>query len=114
MVGPGLGINQVRRKGVYSTKKGSGDNLLLMKRQGKHDIHDRESDDLSGHDAFSPSKKRGKIDSITEDEIEVKSFLLWPHLINFRGHFQIQKYKPQRMQHSEEKKKKKRRSFLSH
>ncbi|AJT01899.1 AQG_2a_G0045020.mRNA.1.CDS.1 [Saccharomyces cerevisiae] len=72
MVGPGLGINQVRRKGVYSTKKGSGDNLLLMKRQGKHDIHDRESDDLSGHDAFSPSKKRGKIDSITEDEIEVK------------------------------------------
>lgn len=72
MVGPGVGMNQVRRKGVYSTKKGNGDNLLLMKRQGKHDIHDTESDELSSRETSLPLKKRGKVDNIIKNGTNVR------------------------------------------
>ncbi|QID87543.1 Restriction of telomere capping protein 4 [Saccharomyces pastorianus] len=71
MAGPNGRINQVRRKGIYSTKRGNGDNLLLMKRQGKHGIQEAESDELSNHEASSPTKKRAKAEDIIADRTRV-------------------------------------------
>lgn len=71
MAGPNGRINQVRRKGIYSTKRGNGDNLLLMKRQGKHGIQEAESDELSNHETSSPMKKRAKAEDVIADRTRV-------------------------------------------
>ncbi|CAI4049429.1 Rtc4p SKDI_14G0770 [Saccharomyces kudriavzevii IFO 1802] len=75
MAGPNVTVNQARRKGVYFTKKGNADNLLLMKRQGKHGIQDAENDGLSNREVSTPVIKRAKADDIFKGGTEVEKSL---------------------------------------
>ncbi|EHN00567.1 YNL254C-like protein [Saccharomyces cerevisiae x Saccharomyces kudriavzevii VIN7] len=75
MAGPNVTVNQARRKGVYFTKKGNADNLLLMKRQGKHGIQDAENDGLSNREISTPVIKRAKADDIFKGGTEVEKSL---------------------------------------
>ncbi|CAI4049420.1 hypothetical protein SKDZ_14G0750 [Saccharomyces kudriavzevii ZP591] len=75
MARPNVTVNQARRKGVYFTKKGNADNLLLMKRQGKHGIQDAENDGLSNREISTPVIKRAKADDIFKGGTEVEKSL---------------------------------------